>query len=190
MQYTHKQFGFTLIEVMVAVSIFTIVVTVGIGSLMTVNKGYRQSQLQRTAIDNIAFAMESMAREIRIGTNYTIDGFITNPLDLENEEAAKFAFLSFDIDNNEVIDEEDEVIYLLSQGTIEMYVNNILVGKLTSEDVTVTGLEFILEEQYGNDSKQPYVTIHISAVASGSNQESSILLQTGVSQRLVNSLTI
>ena len=60
--------GFTLIEVMVAVSIFAIVVTVGIGAILSVNTAYSKSRSQRTALDNISFALETIAREIRVGT--------------------------------------------------------------------------------------------------------------------------
>ncbi len=195
MQFIKKQFGFTLIEVMVSVSIFTIVVTVGIGSLMTVNKAYRQSQLQRAAIDNVSFAMESMAREIRIGTRYAIGPTVSGPYDRENDEAGKFSFRSFDINNDNVVGTDDDVMYLWNNpngyGVIEMYIDGAYNGDLTSSDVDVTNLVFVLEECYDSSSclsnyKQPYVSIHISAVARGNNQESSIVLQTSVSQREVN----
>ena len=59
------QQGFTLMEVMVAVSIFAIVVTVGIGSLLTINSTYKKSQADRQAIDGLTFTLESMSRRLR-----------------------------------------------------------------------------------------------------------------------------
>ncbi len=190
---THKNYvsGFTLIEVMVAVSVFAIVITVGIGSLMTVNKGYRQSQLQRSAIDNISFAMESMTREIRIGDSYTIGSSLDFNTEHENNSGSEFTFLSFDIsDDGEIVEIDDTVSYSLyqnnnNQGVIRMKIGN-LEQDLTSPNVDVTDLNFILEEKDGGQDKQPYLTIHITAKALRGGQESEIVMQTGVSQRKVN----
>lgn len=67
--------GFTLVEIMVAVSIFTIVVTIGIGALLTVNAAYRKTKDRRQAVASVSSAVEYMVREMRTGyffvcTNY------------------------------------------------------------------------------------------------------------------------
>lgn len=171
------QKGFTLIEVMVAVSIFAIVITVGIGSLMTVNAGYRQAQLQRKAIDNVAFAMETMAREIRVGGQYTLASSPTAASDIDSGSDNIFSFVSID---------GDDVTYALDTvaDAITVTIGNT-TSELTSPNVEITSLEFVLEEVYSS-AKQPYVTIYIAARATRSNQETDILLQTSVSQRRVN----
>jgi hypothetical protein len=48
-------------EVMVSVSIFTIVVVVGIGSLLTINETYRKSQTDRKAVDSLTYNLEAMS---------------------------------------------------------------------------------------------------------------------------------
>ncbi len=62
--------GFTLVELLVAVAIFTTVATVAISSLLVVINSNRQSQGIKTAIDNISFAVDLIAREARSGINY------------------------------------------------------------------------------------------------------------------------
>lgn len=76
--------GFTLIEVMISMSIFTILTTVGIGSVLAAINQHRIAENQRTVMDNLNFVMEDMARNIRLGTNMrcVLDaGETTPPLD-------------------------------------------------------------------------------------------------------------
>lgn len=67
---TIKHAGFTLIEVMIAMSIFTVVMTLGIGSVLTALSQHQSAQDMRTVMDNLNFIMEDMARNIRLGTNF------------------------------------------------------------------------------------------------------------------------
>ena len=62
--------GFTLAEVMVAVSIFAVVTTVGLGALLTLTDTYRATQVEKEAMDTLGFVLESMSREIRAGSDY------------------------------------------------------------------------------------------------------------------------
>lgn len=187
--------GFTLIEVMVAVSIFAIVVTVGVGSLMTVNKAYRQSQAQRAAIDNISFALEAMTREIRVGQAYNCGTNIVPATTRTDCSAPSFSFTSFNADNDDLNNNvgapyelgDDDVTYSLvtqigqpGKITVQVGTSNPPTD-LTSDDVNVTGLEFVLREQ----NQQPYVAIHIAAEATNAQQISPIVMQTSVSQRLL-----
>lgn len=62
--------GFTLIEIIVAISIFTVVMLVTMGALLTLNDASRKAQALRTVIDNLNFAVEDMNRKIRTGDSY------------------------------------------------------------------------------------------------------------------------
>ncbi len=62
--------GFTLIEIIVATSIFTVVMLITIGALLSLNDSSRKAQALRTVIDNLNFAVEDMNRKVRTGDNY------------------------------------------------------------------------------------------------------------------------
>ena len=66
--------GFTLIEVMVSVGIFAIVITIGISSLLILSNTYRESQKSRQAFDTMAFVLETVTREIRMGSDWRCGG--------------------------------------------------------------------------------------------------------------------
>ena len=62
--------GFTLVELMVATSIFIIIMLVIMGSLVTVSDTSKKSQALQQAMDNVNFAVDNMSRTLRISTNY------------------------------------------------------------------------------------------------------------------------
>lgn len=62
--------GFTLIELMVATTIFSIIMLMGVGALIVSSNSAKAAQRLRIAMDNVNFAMESMTRELRVGTYY------------------------------------------------------------------------------------------------------------------------
>lgn len=59
--------GFTLIEIMVAVSIFAIVAVITTGALVTASNVNRKAQAIKVAIDNLNFAIDSMALNLQSG---------------------------------------------------------------------------------------------------------------------------
>lgn len=73
-QPKNSQAGFTLVELMVSLSLFIIVVMALVGSLLTVNDASRKVQAMRTVMDNISFAMETMSRNIRTSTDIVCGG--------------------------------------------------------------------------------------------------------------------
>jgi len=65
-----KKGGYTIIETMIAVSIFVVVVMYGMGALVNANLLHNKSKDMRSIIDNLSFVMEDMARNIRTGSTY------------------------------------------------------------------------------------------------------------------------
>ncbi len=70
---TRKQGGFTLIEMIVSLAIFTVVAVVAIGALLRVMDANRKSINLKTAINNMNFVLESMSREMRVGSKYSCE---------------------------------------------------------------------------------------------------------------------
>lgn len=64
-----QQAGFTLVEVMVAMSIFAILITMGMQAVFSAMTQHHMTQNIRTVMDSLNFIMEDMARNIRLGTN-------------------------------------------------------------------------------------------------------------------------
>jgi len=80
--------GFTLIELMVATTIFTIVSVVAIGAILTINSANRKAQAIRAVVDNLNFTMETMSRKLRVGSKFhcgtLVGGVEVGDLDIPN----------------------------------------------------------------------------------------------------------
>ncbi|MBI3573842.1 type II secretion system protein [Candidatus Kaiserbacteria bacterium] len=71
--------GFTLIEMMVAMSIFAIVMLVGVGALLSLVQANTRAQAINSVINNLNAAIENMSRTIRVGTVYHCETSPTPP---------------------------------------------------------------------------------------------------------------
>ena len=66
--------GFTLIELIVSIGIFTVVVIVALGAIITIIDANRKARTLTTVMNNLNFTMESMTRAIKTGTGPEIIG--------------------------------------------------------------------------------------------------------------------
>jgi prepilin-type N-terminal cleavage/methylation domain-containing protein len=62
--------GFTLLEMIVSLGIFSIVAVIAVGSLVRITGLNRQAQTLQSAMNNINYILESMSREMRFGSNF------------------------------------------------------------------------------------------------------------------------
>lgn len=65
------QNGFTLIEMMVSVSIFVIVAFIVVSTLLTLSYSYKKAQKLRILMDNLGFSVQSISINVREGANYS-----------------------------------------------------------------------------------------------------------------------
>lgn len=70
---TNYQQGFTLIEMVVSLAIFTTVVGTAVGALLIMVGTNQQLQEEQSVMTNLSFALDSMTREIRTGVHYFCD---------------------------------------------------------------------------------------------------------------------
>lgn len=68
--FSQKEKGFTLIEMIVSLGVFSIVITIAVGALLVIISTNKQIQAEQSVMSNLAFAMDSMTREMRTGYSY------------------------------------------------------------------------------------------------------------------------
>src|SRR3989344_7981950 len=68
--YFKNQRGYTIIETMIAVSLFLVIITAGMGALLNANLLHQKSQSMRSIMDNLSFILEDMYRNLRTGSGY------------------------------------------------------------------------------------------------------------------------
>jgi type II secretory pathway pseudopilin PulG len=212
--YEAKSFrsGFTIIETMISVSLFIIITTVGMGSLLNAHLVYQKSQDMRGIIDNLNFVMEDMSRNIRTGYNYHCFSNTSNepipPSDssiLSTPQSCPsggwaMAFEYAYGDNADVavdgdaIDYDDQGVYYISDGkifksTLGPYALSSFT-QMTPDEVDVDGdlSAFIVEgaEPPDGDLQQPFATIRLVGTITYHGVISPFSIQTTVSQRLLD----
>jgi prepilin-type N-terminal cleavage/methylation domain-containing protein len=62
--------GFTLVEIIIAMMIFSIVAVVALAALVKIIDANKKAQTTQDAVTTLSFALEAMSREMRSGSNY------------------------------------------------------------------------------------------------------------------------
>ena len=198
--------GFTLIEVMVSTALFSIVMVVALGALLSLSAASRKAQTLNTAVNNMSAALESMSRTIRTGYGYNCSSgstIVGSVIQVNNcsSDAQLFSFVAAD---------QSHVEYCLHNGVVgrEVFAGpsgswpaghhdcstdlsfSTYFTPLTPPDVSISKLTFYVvgaNPKSGTtpDSLQPKVTILMAGtVAVTANQSTAFNIQTTVTQRI------
>jgi prepilin-type N-terminal cleavage/methylation domain-containing protein len=174
--------GFTLIEVMVSVMIFSLIMVMGLGALLTSSAAYKETRGEGVVIDNLAFVLESAARKIRTGQRYSCEEDVATNCSTGGSEAFYFT----DQDGN-------RVSYILKsdasgRGYVERSISGGLPQMLTDpEEINISSLVFFLEGvESPSDGVQPFVTLTLSGTSYVAGVQTDFSLQTSVTQRLLD----
>lgn len=79
------KFGYTMIELLVAIGIFSVVTAIAVGGFAQALKTHRQALSIMAANGNLSNALEQMIREIRTGRNFSV-GAGDSSLSFENTD--------------------------------------------------------------------------------------------------------
>ncbi len=74
MLHVSSRAGFTLIEMLVSISIFMVVMTVAAGSMVSIMDGNRKAQAIKSVMDNLSFALEGISKSARTGSGFSVSG--------------------------------------------------------------------------------------------------------------------
>lgn len=192
--------GFTLVEMMVSVAIFSIVVMIALGAVLTILDANRKARTLTEVMNNLNFSVEMITRSFKTGVEPRYDSenkilyvsaIVLNEAGF-NRETTRYRL-------SEVIDPNDTSNKI---GTIEQCVSSdegvVLdnraqcpVGGLwtpiTSDLVDIDSFNVAVDPPDGANFVQPRTQIVISGTAKVNEKISSgFSLQTSVSQRRLN----
>lgn len=188
----NKKVGFTLVEMMVSLALFTIVSTVTVGALLSLIGGNQRLVKQQTLASSAIFSLDNMTREIRTGNYYNCrsGNFSTqNTYGNSVQDCASGATgISF-IELSTRATSGGRVAYYFDDGSLWRRIgNNPVAEKLLPDDVLidstlsrffVTGSQTLTDGDINTD--QPAVTIIM--VLEETEETDSLTLQTTITQR-------
>lgn len=190
------QKGFSLIEVLVSMALFIVVLTIGVGALLVLISANSKAQNMQSAVSNIQFALDSMAREIRTGNGYYCSsGTETTGDYLVVQDCNKGTYLSI-IEGGkslsaDTVNRRIAYRYNSSAQSVERKVGNGSWVSLTDSSVAITAMHFNVSnsanKEDGGNLLQPNATIYISGMITGVGDTSTeFTLQTTVTQRTLD----
>lgn len=171
--------GFTLVEILVAVALFTVVATISAGALISVFDANNKSQTSKMVVDNLNIAIEDMARTIKFGAAYHCGSGGTLILPQNCSTGANFLALNFN---------GSTIVYRRNGNTIEKSTNGgTSYVPITEPSVVIQNLTFYTFGTDTSDQLQPYVVIVIKGyVGTKPTQQTNFSIQTTVSQRTLD----
>ncbi len=184
--------GFSLIEVLVSMSIFATVVTIGVGSLLVLIDANAKAQNTQAVINNVAFVVDSMVRDIRTGFYYQCTAssgslnLTTNTQATANcpTGAGNFAFTETGASLTGVEGGRIGYRFNAADGSIERNVRNTGWRRITAPDVVIDTFDFVVTGAAASDDISPVVTIFISGQAGEiTGIDSAFELQTTITQQ-------
>ncbi len=182
MKKEHTHGGYTLIELIVAVGLFAIVMMLASGAYLVMININRQTQGIAVGIDNLSFALETMTRTIRTGTNYSCSTSIPHT------DGSPCLFSTFSVTDSM----GHTVSYTMgstgSGGNITQTTSSGTVNStapLTDSSTDIISLKFYaIGTQPYPDTQQARVTIVISGtVSSGPGTTIPFTVETGATMR-------
>lgn len=180
-----KNGGFTLIEIMVAVTIFALVMMIAIGAVLAIVSANKKAESLSSVVNNLNFAFEGMVRDIRTGSLYDCGGSNSSspptPTDCSSLGSSQISFQSSQF--------LSPTFYALStdaQGNsrIGKAVNGGTVSYLTAPEVKIDSLKFYVVGSSNADQIQPHILVVLKGHYGESvSDKSTFNLQTLISQR-------
>lgn len=203
----NKNKGFTIIETLVSLTLFTIVVVILGGVIVSVIDINKKNQAISSVVNNLNYSIDSMVRDIKTGYAYTcqdLDIFtITKLLEVDNgiecnnpsqiilvstisgkEVVVKYEFVENDQDLNNYI---KKTTYEINGDEVQSYsitdISNVNIESLRFKLTHYSPLNCSVTCNYG----QPSVFVLIKGSAGDRELESSkFFVQTFISQRKLN----
>ncbi|HNZ55583.1 MAG TPA: type II secretion system protein [Candidatus Paceibacterota bacterium] len=165
--------GFTLVEMLVSVSIFVIVALIVSGVLVQLSVAYKKAQAMRLLMDNLNFALEKMNLEIREGVS--IDTFSDDSAIQFSQIGDSTVFCYSPLNFNE----RNTLVKCESPCPCSETSPNL--KDMLSSGLELSGLRF---QKFG-PNRQERVLINIAGSArSSANQVTDFVIQTTATQRI------
>lgn len=181
-----KNKGFTLVEILVVLLIFSIMLIAISAVFISGIKTQRNSLAMNQLLDQLNYAVEYMGRSVRMAkkaedSSYTSKDIIYY-IPVVIPANSKIGLLNGSGKGNEA----ECIFYYLNNDRIYKASTVGSIGlPLTSDDIKITKLLFTVSNQAENND-QPKVTILIEAESISGNPIQKAMVQTTVSQRDLN----
>lgn len=185
-----QQKGFTLIEIMVAVALFAVVMTISVGALLSLVDANRKAQALNSVMNNLNFALENMSRNMRVGTTYRCSTSQAVPVAIDTPQncANGGVLVAFEKFDGDPLDPADQVVYRYVDTRIEKSSDGgATFIPITASEVVIENMAFYVVGTTQGDTEQPRIIMTVEGSAGISTRAvTRFSLQSTISQRLLD----
>ena len=193
--------GFTIIELMVSIALFTATFIAISSSFISIVDAYRKIMAERVNVDNLSTAVESMVRGLKTGTNFHCG----SGGDIQVPQACPggSTYLAFEMAKGNPNVDTDQIVYKFVAcpnadplcGRLQRSDEGDYAGKFypvtdVTSVITISNLLFYVVGSVGltdGDTVQPKAVIVMSGtVGTGVKKSSTFSIQTTITQRLLD----
>lgn len=160
-----KQGGYTLLEAIVAIGIFSIVSLMAVGATITMLGAYNRTQATQVVVDTLNFSVEAMTRDVRFGKEY------------QSRTGGGIDVTFVEPDGTQQI-----ISYYLQSGRLQREAGGTRVP-VTPESVTISDFDVYVTGESTTDTIHPKATFVISGEFNLGSAVTEFSLQSTVSQR-------
>jgi len=204
--YKKNKRGFTLIETLVSLALFSVVLVITGGVIVSILDINKKNQLVSGVVSNLNYSIDSMIRDIKTGylykCNYTgttdVSGLKSDPVSISKSDCDSITLISTITGEDVVVSYKkvtpvdspnsyiEKTIYPVGGGPTESY------SITDKNNVDITDMYLYVEnpaslDVVGGDYGQPSVFVSIKGSAGDKTLEASkFYVQTYISQRLIN----
>ena len=190
------QKGFSLVELLVSVALFTIVITMAVGTLLVLIDANAKAQNMQEVMTNVTFALDSMTREIRTGRSFYCSAGDPGsvPGEFEVQDCTSGGSYVSVVEGGESLtgSGNPRVAYRFNgpEGTIERKLGDGSWFPITSSDVTITDAAFYATDtETGSDGNaiQSNVTVYIEGHAGElASVDTTFEIQASIARRILD----
>lgn len=184
--------GFTLIEMMVSVSLFAIVMLVGVGALLSLSAANERAEAINSVMNNLDAAVEDMSRSIRVGTAYHCETsanppppvVLAAPKDCASGGGILLAFVPA---GGDPTNQNALTVYRLNGTQLERSLDSgVTWVALTAPEISINRFSFYVIGSAKGSGIQPRVLMNIQGSAVVPGGTTTFTVQSSVVQRLLN----
>lgn len=192
---TGESRGFTLVEMIVAVALFSVVMLVSVGALLSLVGASRKVQSLQSVMDNLNITLDGMVRAVRMGSNFhcgSTNFQVTQDCGSTSDDPANHHVFAFEPFGNTSADQP--WIYSYNASTKRLYKseNGAVPVPITAPEVSIDNLQFyVVGSKRGCaatpcDTVQPKLVVIVTGTAGTDKARTTFHIQVTAVQRLLD----
>jgi prepilin-type N-terminal cleavage/methylation domain-containing protein len=180
--------GFTLVEMIVSVALFSIVMLISVGALLALVAANKKAQAIQTVVNNLNIALDGMVRKARQGAVYDASVGCVSNTGAARDCTGGSSQLSFTYYNGQ------QLTYVFvppsgaSTGYLARSVDEGGFVRLTDQAISITDMKFFVLGTAARDTTQPQLIVAIKGVAGGAmlKKQTTFHIQATAVQRILD----